>query len=393
MKLKLLLVLCITLSANAQGLSEILKALDASQKVKSLQEKAYSDIASNEIQSSYDAPELGLSVARAKDSMQSGTEYGITLSQSITQPFASYTKEKTSEFLNNSIRQELKHTLHLLTLQTSLLYHNACVSQEVKEKATMLFNDQNKRFEQLQKAYDLGEISRNNLLFNKLDLVKLKQKISAYEREYLVELSKLQESVDNILVEDLYCSDLLEIKREVKLSSIENHNEIKNISFLKDSSKTTYTLYDSMFQSIGYELGYDKELDADIFTFGISIPLDSLTAKNEKQKAKYLYQTSFLETKKDVMVKEIQSKSKSLQLKLETLYDEYVLLSTEILPLSDELLKLSASALREGESTAMEYLDASRSYSENILEVLEIKKNYYNELFELYKVADIELGE
>jgi len=57
------------------------------------------------------------------------------------------------------------------------------------------------------------------------------------------------------------------------------------------------------------------------------------------------------------------------------------------------LLELSASALREGEGSAMEYLDASRSYSEKVLEVLEIKKNYYNELFELYKVADLESGE
>ena len=393
MKLKLFLVLCITLSVNAQDLSEILNALGASEKVKSLQEKSYSSIASNEMQNSYEAPELGLSVAHAKDSMESGAEYGITFSQTITQPFLSQTKQRRTEFLNNSIRQELKHAIHSLNLKTSSLYHNACVSQEIKEKATMLFNDQNKRFQQLQKAYNLGEISRKNILFNKLDLAKLKQKISTYKREYLVELSKLQESVDNLLIDDLYCGDLVEITREVKLTSIENHSEIKNISYLKDSSKAMYTLYNSMFQSIGYELGYDQELDADIFTFGVSIPLDSLTAKNEKQKAKYLYKTASLESKKDVMVKEILNKSKSLQLKIGTLYDEYTLLRTEILPLSDELLKLSASALREGESTAMEYLDASRSYSENTLEVLQIKKNYYNELFELYKVADIELGE
>ncbi|MEA2091618.1 MAG: TolC family protein, partial [Campylobacterota bacterium] len=64
-----------------------------------------------------------------------------------------------------------------------------------------------------------------------------------------------------------------------------------------------------------------------------------------------------------------------------------------ILPLSLELKELSESALYEGEGTIMEYLDASRSYSENLLEMLEIKKNYYYELFELYKKADLDLGE
>jgi len=60
--------------------------------------------------------------------------------------------------------------------------------------------------------------------------------------------------------------------------------------------------------------------------------------------------------------------------------------------MSLELKGLSKSALAEGEGTIMEYLDATRSYSENLLEMLQIKKDYYYELFELYKKADLDLG-
>jgi len=393
MRLKLLLILCISWGVQAQDLSEILDSLTQSKKVKALQSKAFSDIAQNELELSYNTPEFSVNIAHAKDSTDDGMEYGISFSQNISHPFADKTKERARDSISASIKQELKHEIHLLTLNTSSLYHNACISKEVKQKASELFIEQSKRFSQLQNAYDLGEISRNNLLFNKLDLVKLKQNISAYERGYLVELSKLQESIDNLVIQNLSCSDLVEIKRDIKLSSIEKHNKMKNITHIKDSSQAFYNLYDSIFQSIGYELSYDKELDTDIFSFGVSIPLDSFGSQKEKQKAKYLHKSNFLESQKEVLKKEINNKSKSLQLKIETLYDEYVLLTDEILPLSKELLELSASALREGEGSAMEYLDASRSYSEKVLEVLEIKKNYYNELFELYKVADLELGE
>jgi len=40
----------------------------------------------------------------------------------------------------------------------------------------------------------------------------------------------------------------------------------------------------------------------------------------------------------------------------------------------------------------MESIDAARSYKENLLDMLEVKKSYYYEFFELHKIADLELG-
>jgi outer membrane protein TolC len=50
---------------------------------------------------------------------------------------------------------------------------------------------------------------------------------------------------------------------------------------------------------------------------------------------------------------------------------------------------LAKESLREGHSSVLEYLDATRSYSKTLLELQEINKNYYNELIELYKRADM----
>ena len=393
MKLKLFLILMLSLSLYAQNLAEIIDSLSSSKKAKSIKDKSYSEIASSESSLSYAAPELGLSVAHAEDSVDDGLEYAVGISQNISQPFSSADKSKATTSMSNSIAQEAKHKLHILRLQTASLYHDACISKEVKEKATLLYDEQLKRFGQFQKAYDLGEISRNSLLLNKLELAKLKQKISAYKRAYLIELSSLEAVVDNLTIESVECSDMFEITPVVKLIATEQHAEVQRVEFEKDSSKASYKLHDALFQSVGYELAYEQELDTTRYSFAINLPISALTDTNEKNRAEYLHLNSALSAEKDALVQEIRSASNSLQLKLGTLYDEYILVKEEILPLNKELLRLSKSALAEGEGSVMEYLYVSRSYSEYMIEVLQIKKNYYNTLFELYKKADLDLGE
>ena len=57
--------------------------------------------------------------------------------------------------------------------------------------------------------------------------------------------------------------------------------------------------------------------------------------------------------------------------------------------MSLELKDLAKKSLHEGHSSVLEFLDATRSYSNTTIELQEIKKDYYNELFELYKKADM----
>ena len=258
----------------------------------------------------------------------------------------------------------------------------------------MLFrSEQSQRYTQFKKAYELGEISRKDLLFNKLDLVKLQQNIALYEREYLADLTSLQVLVDSIDIDTIECNDLVQPSKEIILKPIEEHGELKVMEYKKNAAHALYKLHDSTISSIGYEFLYEKELDTKRYTFGISIPLDSLGAQKEKLKAEQFALSAAYTHKKDYMKSEIEHYSKLSILKLGVLHDEFKLLENEILPLNQELISLSKSALLEGEGDIMEYLDSTRSYALNIIEMLEVKKLYYNELFELYKIADIEYGE
>ncbi|MEA2091678.1 MAG: TolC family protein, partial [Campylobacterota bacterium] len=288
MKLKLFLVLFITLNVYAQNLSEILDSLYAGKKIRSIKERAYSDIVKNELSVSQDAPELGLSLSHAEEAREDGVEYSLGISQNLSHPFSSSSRDRATESLTKVIKQNSKYEMHLLSLEVASRYYASCISKEIRDGAKRLFKEQSSRFEQLQRAYDLGEISKKSLLFNKLDLAKLNQKVSTHKRSYLVELSHLQELLDNLTLDELSCNDLVNISRNIELNNIDEHGEIKAITYQQTSAQAFYDVYSSSFKSVGYELLYEKELDKTRYTFGLSIPIGALTSQTQKQQAEYL---------------------------------------------------------------------------------------------------------
>lgn len=393
MKLTIFLTLFCSIYVNAYNLQEITESLKTNNKTKSVEFKRDSMISENSLLTSYDAPVLGASLSHAEAPDDSGLEYSVGLSQNIATPFALGSKDRATLQTTMAITQEAKHQLHVIELDVSSKYYATCTSMEIQDKSQQLLEEQMRRFKQLERAYELGEISKKDLLFNKLDLSRLTQDIIRYKLAYLEELSSLQESVDTLVIDRVDCNDLVAPTKNTLLGDINEHGELKTLEYKKSASKALYDMHDSMIQSIGYELLYEKELDTDRYTVGLSIPLGGVSSKQEMLRAQELSMSSSYEFEKESMRNEIQNSSQKLKLKLELMFYELSILQDEILPLNEELLKLSKSALAEGEGTVMEYIDASRSYSENLLGMLELKKNYYYELFELYKIADMEPGE
>ncbi|MDD2790727.1 MAG: TolC family protein [Sulfurimonas sp.] len=387
------LLLCVALSANAYNLTEVLDATKRSHSANTIKELASSKIADEELVSSYEAPKLGLSSAHARNTEQDGMEYGVSFSQNISKPFASEQKQNASKYATRAIKQRVEHELHLLNLEVTSRYHNACVAKEMSELSQVLFNEQSTRVGQLQKAYDLGEISRQNLLFHKLDLSKLGQKMSFYKRSEMEKRSYLNESVDNLTIDTLACNDLARIKKDVTLGNIDEHGEMQEMASIQNATDARLHVEQTPLSSLGYDLMYHKELDTTRYTFGVSIPLDFTTSEQELHRKKYLALSSAMQEQKNAMHAQIQQESHSRVLKIETLFNEFILYKDEIVPMSLELKELSKLAQRSGEGTLMEHLDSSRSYTQSVLEMLEIKQKYYDELFELYKTADLELGE
>ena len=393
MKLTLFLTLLLSLNASAYDLKEILESLHINNKTKSIQAKRDSDILENSLISRYSAPVLGVTFSHAKDPVDEGLEYSIGVSHEISNPFSIDEKRAVSQNLSKAVSQEAKHTLHLIELDVASKYYTACISKELYTKAQLLLDEQAQRVVQFNTAYEIGEISKKELLFNQLDLANLHKNSKVYRRVYLEDFASLQKSLDTLDLDTLSCKDLKKPQREIRLRDIDEHGELKTLEYKKSASQSLAKMNGTLFPTIKYELLFEQELETKRYTVGVAIPLGGLSSYQETLKTQELTRVTSYEFEKASMKKEIQNISKNILVKLETLYDELQLLQEEILPLNAELLQLAKSAHLEGEGTIMEYLDASRSYSENILNMLEIKKTYYQALFELYRAADMEYGE
>ena len=389
MKIKIFLLIFVSINLYAQNLLEITEAFKKSKRVTSMKEQTKSDIAQTRLLNSYDAPYLGLNISHADESGDKGSEYALGLSQEISHPFASSSKTVAIEAKSRAIEQGSSYALDILTLEIAKIYHQACVSKEMTLSLQRVYDEQNESFLKLQKAYEFGEISKKELLFNKLDLAKTKQSVTAHKKKYMLELSNLQEAAQTLHVEDLACNDLAKITKEIELKGIAEHPLIKEVSYEQKEAKSFYDMYNSTLSAIGYELLYEKELGASRYTFGLTVPLDFLSSKNQMQRAEFLHKNASLVAKGDALTLEIQNSIEASTTKLEALHVEFILLQEEILPLSLELKDLAKKSLHEGHSSVLEFLDATRSYSKTTIELQEIKKDYYNELFELYKKADV----
>mgnify|MGYP002639978196 CR=1 FL=1 len=395
MNLNAFLVLTLSLSLYAQNLDEIMQALHQSKKVLSLESQASAKTEENSLFNTYEAPEIELGVVHAESTVESHrwTEYAVGVSQRLEHPFSSKSKNNVVSMLNASVKQNLKHDIHVLELQTTSKYYSACMAKELNAKATILFSNQNKRLEQMYAAYKLGEVSKKDYLFYKLDILGLQKDVSRYQRAYLVELSNLEKHLDNTLVRDVECKDLVEPKRELQFNELQDHGEVKELAYQLQAANSMQSISDTNIDALGYSFGYEKEYDVDRYVFGVSMPLSFASSQKEKIQAKNLYTSTSLNESKEALHTSLQAKRKSSSLRLATYFDEYALLENEIVPLSEELVKLAEFAYISGEGSVLESITAARGYQENLLDMLKMKKEYYKEFFDLHIIADLDFGE
>lgn len=378
---------------NAYTLQEILQLQKDDNKVKSIEAMRDAQIAQNSLVASYQSPRMSAKVAHAKEPNKEGLEYALGISQNILNPFDSSAKNSASGNLSDATRQEARHALHLRELDIASKYYGACSSQALQLKSKSLFEEQKQRVEKLKSAYELGEISKKELIFSRLSLAKLHRNASSYERAYVEDFASLQKSVGDLVVESIACDDMIEPKRELKIKDVSEHGELQRLEYQKNAANAMYELYASPIQNIGYELLYEQEIQTQRYSLGINMPLGFASSQQELLKEQALKTNTAYFYAKESLKNEINTTATKLLKNLKVIYDEYKLLKNEILPLSKELLELSQYAYAQGEGTLMEYLDSSQSYAQNGLETLEIKKTYYYELFEFYKITDREYGE
>ncbi|MBN2815815.1 MAG: TolC family protein [Campylobacterales bacterium] len=393
MKYILLVMFVLFDTLCAQTLEEILALHKESSFVKSINFYKDSQVAKNSLTDSFEAPRVGLKTAYAQESAEDGFEYAVGFSQTVTSPFSSESKKALKNSLNLALTQETKHELHIVELEITSKYYGACSSKALYEVAQKLQKEQKQVLQALLQAYKVGEISKKQLLFHKFDAVKLEQNILEFQRIYQEEFSDLVRSIGAGELKSLDCNDLNPPQEKIVLKDVLEHGEVKRVEYEKSAALAATNIYDTSVSDLGYELLYEHELQTERYSFMLSIPLGGLSEQKELLRKEAMNRSSAYTHERDALIYSLKQESGRAQELLISLYKEYALLENDLLPMSEELLELAKYAYDEGEGSLMEYLDASRSFKETTIESLEIKKRYYKELFELYKVADMEYGE
>ena len=318
-------------------------------------------------------------------------EYSVGLSKKLTW---GDTKEEDQTIIRlNNEAYLLEEDKKILNFKNGLksLYHQHCLDYKNYKSFKQNYQDFAKLYKKKQKAYKYQEISKaelmqleieKNKLYAQLQEIEMIQKIS---KQKLFILGRINHSAKTALS----CSDMYPIRENVKLK--ENRFQLSKKAYQKRIQSTQVALdrHSKVLDSISLAIQYDKEIDIDKYTIGVSIPLLFSTNRSEQERAAALYKNSAIGfyheqtmLEKKSMFSELKSTLKSNALMIRSLKNNLYNYKKSLLPLIKKSYDL-------GESSVIEYLLNRQNYRQLEQELFATQKAYYHTLFRLYTLSEM----
>lgn len=135
-------------------------------------------------------------------------------------------------------------------------------------------------------------------------------------------------------------------------------------------------------------MGYTKELETDIYTIGVSIPLNFSSNKSEHERASLMHQSSAISLQNEQQMADKKYRVRELEAKLSRDFQNIEAQKENINHYANSLLPLMKKSYDYGESSVIEYLLSQQKLTSLEQELLEEKKAYYATLFQLYSMSE-----
>ncbi len=269
------------------------------------------------------------------------------------------------------------------------LYHQYCLDLDYVSSFEEGYEQINELYAKKEKAYRLDEIAKTELLqleFEQkaleLELTNLRKKV-ANEKAQMLSLSNVDDA-------PFSCQDIYPLSHSVaiesKAFSLSQEAKEKRLQ----STHVGLKRYSNKLDTIELSSAYTKELDRNLYTVGVSIPLNFSSSKNENEKASLLHKSSAIELRNEELLAQKNYEIKVLSERLSRLYEEILAKRENIEYYQNSILPLMKKSYLYGESSVMEYLLSRKKLYTLEQRLLEEKKNYYETLFKLYSVGEIE---
>lgn len=387
----ILLVCMIQLSdANTISLKELLASTEKNNTLmQAIMHESLALEAKNLASSASEPSELYGSLAKAKpDLAPKADEYSIGISKQIKFGHAQELEQHIARFQNQAyVLDEEKRVLNF-TNGVKDLYHQHCMDKENYLDLKAAYGEFDALFKKKQKAFELQEIS-------KLELVQLQM-----EKEKLFGEFQRAEMIQNLSKANLFrlsrhnrahhvsCADVYRIKKSVILPK--ERFSITKQAYEKRIASTHASLqrHSMPLDSVNLSMQYDKELDIDRYTVGISVPLNFTSRKSEQERVAAMHENSAISFRYEQEMLEKNVLFDKLEAELIGAASTISTLRANLEGHKNTLLPLVYKSYTAGEVSALEYLLGRQQYHRLKQELYLEKKAYYHTLFELYSLSE-----
>lgn len=271
------------------------------------------------------------------------------------------------------------------------LYHQHCLDDKNYKSFRQIYQDFGKLYEKKQKAYKYQEISKTELmqleieknrLFAQLHEIEMTQKIS---KQKIFILSQIKQTEGK----SFSCTDIYPIDEKFTLEASKFQLSKKAHDKRIHSTQVAVERHSKVLDSVSLAVQYDKEIDIDKYTIGVSIPLAFSSQRSEQERVAALHQNSALSFHHEQMM--IEKQSLFVELK-STLNSKALMIRSLKKNLNDykkNLLPLIKKSYDLGESSVIEYLLNTENYHRMKQELFTTQKAYYDTLFRLYTLIEM----
>lgn len=388
----LILLVCTIqlLDANRISLKELLASAEKNNVLmQAIMHESLALEAKNLASSASEPAELYGSLAKAKpDLAPKANEYSIGISKQIKFSHAQELEQRIARFQNQAyVLDEEKKVLNF-TNGVKDFYHQHCMDKENYLDLKTAYGEFDTLFKKKQKAFELQEIS-------KLELMQLQ-----IEKEKLFGEFQRAEMIQNLSKDNLFrltrhnrahhvsCTDVYKIKKSVSLPK--ERFSITKQAYEKRIASTHASLkrHSMPLDSINLSVQYDNELDTDRYTVGISLPLNFISKRSEQERVAAMYENSAVSYRYEQDMLEKNVLFDKLEAELRGTASMIGTLQASLKGHKNTLLPLVYKSYTAGEVSALEYLLERQQYHRLKQELYLAKKAYYHMLFEFYSLSE-----
>jgi outer membrane protein TolC len=388
---RMIILLSLTAFSFAEtiGLEALLENAQQPKQIEKMIEHKFNALESKSLANTQSTPlTFNPSLSRSVSSIESGFEYEIGFSKELKLGNIK-ALEKTADRLNNEAQSvEQKKLLVGFSNRLKNAYHQYCLDQEYVHTFQKKYERFTLLYDKKKKAYAEDEIAKTELLQIELEKNSLKNKLYSFsqqvedKRQSLLALSSFGQE------ERISCQEIYPLS--ATFHSENNHFELTQKAYEKRLHSTQVSLkrHSKKIDTIEVSTAYLRELERDVYTIGVSIPLNFSSRKSEYERASLMHKSSALSSQNEQFLAQRSYEIHQLEARLQRAYDAIVNQEENIKDFKNKLLPLMQKSYEYGESSVIEYLLSQQQLSGKETILLEKKKDYYETLFTLYNLSE-----